>query len=84
MSFISRFACVVIIRGHRPNDSLGGKIVSTREGDYENCFREGDEKTLPGYGKGKGRKFSSSIVFCKNREKSKIFIYFLHFHSKFL
>ncbi len=30
---------VLIIRGHRPNDSFGGKILSTREGDYENCFR---------------------------------------------
>ncbi len=76
--------CGTDIRGHRPNDSLGGKILSTREGDYENCFREGEQKLLPGNGKGMGRKFSPSICFCENKEESKIFICFLHFHSKIL
>ncbi len=40
------------IRGHRPKSSLGDKILAKREGDYKNCFREGEGKHLwEGYGK---------------------------------
>ncbi len=40
---------VISIRGHRPNYSLEGNIFANREGDYESCFREGEENYKPGY-----------------------------------
>ncbi len=36
------------IRGHRPKSSLGDKILAIREGDYKNCFREGEGKHFLG------------------------------------
>ena len=67
------------IRGHRPNDSLGlgGKILSTREGDYENFIREGEEKPLPEYGK---KIFS--FFFCENRKRAKFSYIFFIFTQK--
>ncbi len=56
-----------IIRGHRPNYSLGGKFLANREGDYESCFREGEENYKAGYGKGMGRKFLLINFLCKIR-----------------
>ena len=55
------------IRGHRPNYSLGGKFLAYREGDYESCFREGEENYKAGYGKGMGRKFLLDNFLCKIR-----------------
>ena len=51
------------IRGHRPKSSLGDKILAIREGDYKNCFREGEGKHVLGYRKDTGRKFSFSRFF---------------------
>ncbi len=67
------------IRGHRPNYSLGGKILANREGDYESCFREGEEKYKPGYGKGMGRKFSLANFFLQNQGGKKKILKFLLF-----
>ncbi len=58
------------IRGHRPKNSLEDKILAIREGDYKNCFREGEGRHLLGYGKDTRRKFSFSRFFHKNIEKS--------------
>ncbi len=65
MSFYKKYlgfafprSCLIIL-GHRPNGNLGGKILSTREGESENCFREGKENPLPGYGKLWKKKFPS-------------------------
>ncbi len=60
----------------------GAKILSTREGAYENCFREGEEKHLPGYGMGMGRKFSPSF-FAKIRGKANFSCIFFIFTQKF-
>ncbi len=54
--------------GHGPNYSLGGK---KRKGDYESCFREGEENYKPGYVKGMGRKFLLTNFLCKIRGERK-------------
>ena len=65
------------IRGHSPKRSLGDKILTIREGDCKNCFREREGKHLLGYGKDTGRKFSFSRFCHKNTEDTK----FLHLFS---
>ena len=60
------------IRGHRPNYSLGVKFLANREGDYESCFREGEENYKAGYGKGMGKKFRSPIFCAKLGGEEKI------------
>ncbi len=64
-----------LIRGHRPKSSLGDKILAIREGDYKNCFREGEGKHFIGYGKDTVRKFSLSRFIHKNLAKC-IFLLF--------
>ena len=58
-------------RGHRPNYSLGGKILANREGDYESFFREGEENYKPGYGKGMEENFCSPIFYAKSGGRKK-------------
>ncbi len=71
-----------IIRGHRPNYSLGGKILANREGDYESFFREGEENYKPGYGTGMGRKFLLANFLCKIRGRKKKILKFLLYVPK--
>ncbi len=68
------------IRGHRPKSSLGDKILAIREGDYKNCFWEGEGKHLLGYGKNMGRNFLSPDVFTKIWKRP----FFCYFFSKSL
>ncbi len=70
------------ISGHRPNYSLGGKILANREGDYERCYREGEENYKPGYGKGMGRTFSLANFFLQNQGGKKNILNFLLFSPK--
>ncbi len=70
------------IRGHRPKSSLGDKILAIREGDYKNCFREGEGKHFLGYGKDMGRKFSFSYFFTKILKRARFFTFFLMFFQK--
>ncbi len=72
------------IRRHRPKSSLGDKILAIREGDYKNCFREGEGKHLLGHGKNTGRKFSFSIFFHKNIKESMFFHLIPYFFSNIL
>ncbi len=51
------------IRRHRTKSSLGDNILAIREGDYKNCFREGEGKHFLWYGKNMGRKFSFARFF---------------------
>ena len=69
------------ILGHRPKSSLGDKILAIREGDYKNCFREGEGRHLIGNGKETGTKFSFSRFF-HNNIKENYFLDFLYFFSK--
>ncbi len=69
---------LTVIRGHRPNNSLGGKILPNKKGYYESCFREGEENYKLLYGKGMGRKFSLANFFLQNLwGKEKFFIFYL-------
>ncbi len=65
------------IRRHRPKSSLGDKILAIREGDYKNCFREGEGKHFLGHWKDTGKKFSP-YFFTKIKESM-----FFHFFPYF-
>ncbi len=68
------------IHGHSPKSSLGKKILAIREGEYKNCFREGEGKNFLGYGKDTGRNLFLQ-VFHKNFERA-IFFTFSLFSQK--
>ena len=70
------------ICGHRPKSSLGDQILAVREGNYKNCFREGEERHLLGYRKDTGRKFSFSIFFSQKYWRKHFSSFFLIFSSK--
>ena len=46
------------------------------EGDYKNCFREGEGKHFLGYGKDTGRKILSQYFFFKKLERASFFTFF--------
>ena len=70
------------IRAHHPKSGLGDKILAIREGDYKNCFREGEGRHLLGYGKDAGKIFLSPDFFYKNIDGSNFLTFFLIFSQK--
>ncbi len=67
------------IRAHHPKSGLGDKILAIREGDYKNCFREGEGRHLLGYGKDAGKIFLSPDFFYKNIDGSNFWLFSLFF-----
>ncbi len=66
------------IRRHRPKSSLGDKILAIREGDYKNCFREGEGKHFLGHWKDTGKK-NFLHIFSQKLRRACFFTFFLIF-----
>ncbi len=67
LAFSVKYSTYVSIRGHRPNYSLGVNFLANREGDYESCFREGEETTKQGMGRVWEENFSLPIFCMQNQ-----------------